>query len=119
YDLNGNRTQVVMPNGAIHFLAYTPADLDAGYTPPGNGSYTTTYDTDRRPLRSTWPSGRILNRGYDNGGRLTSVNYADATVAVLYPLADPTHRISSITPTPTADRPPHHKPLASHAPPPP
>jgi RHS repeat-associated protein len=95
YDANGNRTSITMPSGAVHGLGYTRVNLDNSYTPPGNPAYATSYDLDREWVRTTLPSGRAIDGGYDNGGRLLSVLYPEAGVFFAY--ADNTDRVSMLT----------------------
>jgi YD repeat-containing protein len=95
YDPNGNRTSITMPSGAVHGLGYTKVNLDNSYTPPGNPAYATSYDLDREWVRTTLPSGRAIDGGYDNGGRLLSVLYPEAGVAYTY--SDNTSRVATLT----------------------
>jgi RHS repeat-associated protein len=100
YDANGNPTAIIMPGGIVHSLTYTPIDLDATYTPPGNGSYARAYNVDRQLTSLTLPVGRVVHLGYDGGGRPTGLDYAEATVAFGY--SDASDRVTGVTRTPTA-----------------
>jgi RHS repeat-associated protein len=95
YDPNGNRTSITMPSGAVHGLGYTKINLDNSYTPPGNPPYGTTYNLDREWKRTTLPSGRAIDGGYDNGGRLHDVTYPEGAVALSY--FDNTDRVGTIS----------------------
>jgi len=96
YDANGNRTQVILPSGARHNLQYTPVDLDAGYTPPGNGSYLRTYNVDRQLARTTLPSGRAADRSYDAVGRVSGIADSEAVTGFEYFINDRTDRVARI-----------------------
>ena len=95
YDNNGNLTQITMPSGAIHGLGYTKLNLDNSYLPPGNPPYGTQYNLDREWVRTTLPSGRVIDGGYDNGGRLNDVTFPEGAVAMSY--FDNTDRVGTIT----------------------
>jgi RHS repeat-associated protein len=102
YDFNGNRTQITMPSGAAHTFTYTPVDLEASYTPPGNGSYVRGYNGDRALMRSALPSSRFVEPSYDPQRRITGVAYPEAAVAFGYATGDASERTSFITRTPVA-----------------
>ncbi len=95
YDANGNRTSITMPNGAIHQLGYNKVNLDNSYVPPGNPAYATGYNLDREWVRTTLPSGKTIDGGYDNGGRLHDVTYPEAAVSMTY--FDNTDRVGTLT----------------------
>ena len=97
HDNNGNLTQITMPNGAVHGLGYTKNNLDNSYTPPGNPAYASGYNLDREWKRTTLLSGRYIDGGYDNGGRLHDVTYPEVTVSMTY--FDNTDRVGTITRT--------------------
>jgi RHS repeat-associated protein len=101
HDNNGNVTSITMPSGAVHGLGYTKINLDNSYTPPGNPSYATGYNLDREWVRTTLPSGRAIDGGYDNGGRLHDVTYPEAAVAMTY--FDNTDRVGTLTRASVAD----------------
>jgi len=86
-----------MPSGAVHGLGYTKINLDNAYVPPGNLPYGTTYNLDREWNRTSLPSGRAIDGGYDNGGRLRDVTYPEGAVALSY--FDNTDRVGTITRT--------------------
>ena len=95
YDANGNRTSITMPNGAVHTLGYNKVNLDNSYTPPNNPAYATAYKLDREWVRTTLPSGKTIDGGYDNGGRLHDVTYPEGTVSMTY--FDNTDRVGTLT----------------------
>lgn len=101
YDAAGNTTSITMPNGAVHGLGYTKIHLDNSYTPPSNPSYGTKYNFDREWVRTTLPSGRAIDGGYDNGGRIQSTIYPEASIAFGY--TDNTDRVTTFSRTSTAD----------------
>jgi RHS repeat-associated protein len=85
YDRNGNRTGVTMPDGDAHALGYSAGDRLDRFTPAGSAtSQTRTYDADHDLKTTTLPGGREIERGYDAGGRPTSVAYLEATAAIAY-----------------------------------
>ena len=94
YDAHGNRTEVRKPSGAVHRTAHTALDDRRSYTPPGGESVTQSYDADQAPARTSLPSGRVIDTGYDGGGRAKGATYDEATVAVDY--ADATERPQTI-----------------------
>ncbi len=95
HDNNGNVTSITMPNGAVHGLGYTKINLDNAYGPPNNPVYGTQYNLDREWVRTSLPSGRTIDGGYDNGGRLRDVSYPEAAVSMTY--FDNTDRMGTIT----------------------
>src|SRR5574341_1122704 len=95
HDNSGNVTAITMPSGAVHGLGYTKITLDNSYMPPGNPAYGTQYNLDREWVRTTLPSGRTIDGGYDNGGRLHDVTYPEGTVALSY--FDNTDRVGTLT----------------------
>jgi YD repeat-containing protein len=97
YDPNDNRTSITMPNGAVHGLGCNRINLDNAYVPPGNPSYSTNYNLDREWTRTSLPSGRAIDGGYDNGGRLHDATYPEAAVSMTY--FDNTDRVGTITRT--------------------
>jgi RHS repeat-associated protein len=98
YDASGNRTKIVMPNMAEHRLGYSPVNLDNGYTPPANPSYTHGYSLDREWKRTTLPSGRQVTATYgDNTGRLETIAWWEGNVTFGY--QDNDDRVWSITRT--------------------
>ncbi|HEY3491247.1 MAG TPA: PASTA domain-containing protein [Candidatus Deferrimicrobiaceae bacterium] len=101
YDPAGNTISIRMPNGAVHGLGYTRINLDNAYTPPGNPSYGTKYNADREWVRTTLPSGRAIDGGYDNGGRIRSTVYPEASIAFGY--TDNTDRVMTFLRTSAAD----------------
>ena len=95
YDRNGNRTGVTMPDGDAHTLGYSAGDRLDRFTPAGSAlSQVRTFDADHALRRTTLPGGRVVERGYDTGGRATSVTYPEATATLAY--ADATRRPSAI-----------------------
>lgn len=100
YDANGNVTEIVLPSGARHTLGYTPLNLYASYTPPGNASYVRTLNVDRQLTKLTLPGGRITSQGYDNLGRVSSLSFQEATTGFEYLTDDLTDRVAKITSTP-------------------
>jgi RHS repeat-associated protein len=84
YDANSNLTQIIVPNGAVHSLNYTPGNLEAGYVPPENPAYASTYDTEQQLTNSTLPSGRTVQGIYNQSGDLEKATYPEATVDVTY-----------------------------------
>ncbi len=98
YDANGNRTQVIMPSGAVHQMEYTVTDLGAGYSPPGQTGYTNSYDLDGKLSRITLPGGRTIDNAQDSAGRITSTDYDIASIN--YGYSDNTTRISEISRNP-------------------
>jgi len=101
YDANGNRTSITMPIGAVHRLGYNKINLDNSYVPPNNPAYGTQYSLDREWVRTALPSGRAIDGGYDNGGRLHDVTYPDASVTLSY--FDNTDRVGMLTRTSATD----------------
>jgi RHS repeat-associated protein len=99
YDANGNNTRITMPNGAVHSLGYTAIDLSRDYTPPANPAYAWDYNLDQDWTGALLPSGRRIDAGYDDGGRLTARIYPEAGIGYHY--ADVTNRIQSIVRTST------------------
>jgi YD repeat-containing protein len=99
-----NRTQVAMPSGAVHELAFTALNQFAGYTPPGAGMLSRAYNLDRQRVRTTLPSGREQEVGYDPGGRPTGITYPEA--AVSFDFFGMTRQLTAITRTPTGGGPP-------------
>ncbi len=95
YDPNGNCTRITMPSGSVHTLGYNKVNLDNAYVPPGNLPYGTTYNLDREWKRTSLPSGRYIDGGYDNGGRLHDVTYPEGAVALSY--FDNTDRVGMLT----------------------
>jgi YD repeat-containing protein len=73
------------------------------YTPPGNGSYSSSFDADRGLIGAALPSGRQQSFGYDAGGRLLNATEPESTTALAYP--DVTGRPGTLTRTPTAGSP--------------
>ncbi len=86
-----------MPSGAVHGLGYTKINLDNAYVPPGNPPYGTQYNLDREWTRTSLPSDRAIDGGYDNGGRLHDVTYPEAAVSMTY--FDNTDRVGTLTRT--------------------
>ncbi|WP_293342304.1 RHS repeat domain-containing protein [Microcoleus sp. CAWBG58] len=84
YDANSNLTQIILPSGAVHSLNYTPGNLEAGYVPPENPAYASTYDTEQQLTNSTLPSGRTVRGIYNQSGDLERATYPEATVEVTY-----------------------------------
>ncbi len=95
HDNNGNLTSITMPSGAVHGLGYTKINLDNSYAPPGNPAYGTQYNLDREWVRTSLPSGRAIDGGYGNGGRLRDVTYPEAAVSMTY--FDNTDRVGTLT----------------------
>ncbi len=95
YDNNSNRTSITMASGAVHQLGYNKVNLDNAYLPPGNPPYGTQYNLDREWVRTSLPSGRAIDGGYDNGGRLRDVSYPEAAVSMTY--FDNTDRVGTLT----------------------
>lgn len=95
YDANGNRTSITMPSGAVHSLGYNKVNLDNAYVPPGNPGYATGYNLDREWVRTSLPSGRVIDGAHDNGGRLRDVTYSEGAVALSY--FDNTDRVGTLT----------------------
>jgi RHS repeat-associated protein len=97
YDPNGNRTSITMPSGAVHGLGYNKVNLDNAYVPPNNPAYGTQYNLDREWVRTTLPTGRAIDGGYDNGGRITATIYPEGAVTLSY--FDNTDRVGTLTRT--------------------
>jgi len=96
YDANGKRTQVILPNGSKHMLGYTPVNLYATYTTPGNDSYMRAYNVDRQLTRTTLPSGRFADQVYGATGRVNGISYPEAVTAFEYLDNDLTDRVAAI-----------------------
>lgn len=94
YDANGNTTGITMPSGVTHQLDYTEVDLPESYQPPGNNSYEKSYNRDRMLTQLTLPSGRKVKYEYDEGGRITGINYHP--VATTFDYQDLTNRVTGI-----------------------
>ncbi len=77
YDANGNLTNLTPPGRPAHSFTYSPVDLRASYSPPslGAGTWQTQYlyNADRQITRVTRPDGKIIELGYDSGGRLNTL----------------------------------------------
>jgi RHS repeat-associated protein len=101
HDNNGNVTSITMPSGSVHTLGYNKVNLDNSYVPPNNPTYATSYNLDREWVRSQLPSGRAIDGGYDNGGRLRDVTYPEAGVTLSY--FDNTDRVGTLTRTSATD----------------
>src|SRR3990172_8058363 len=95
YDANGNRTSITMPSGAVHSLGYNKVNLDNANVPPGNPGHATGYNLDREWVRTSLPSGRVIDGAHDNGGRLRDVTYSEGAVALSY--FDNTDRVGTLT----------------------
>ncbi|PZS04571.1 MAG: hypothetical protein DLM69_01740 [Candidatus Chloroheliales bacterium] len=97
YDQNGNRTQVIMPNGSVHGLGYTTLGQLAVYTPTGSAPYVTTYNLAGERSQVTMPDGRAETYTRDSGDRFSGLSYPEANIAFAY--TDNTDRPSLITRT--------------------
>lgn len=85
YDPHGNLTDLRMPSGALHGLGYNSLNLLSGYTPPGSlQPYAWTYNRDRQVTQKTLPSGKAISMNYDDAGRATQTQYAEAAVEGRY-----------------------------------
>jgi len=99
YDANGNRTQITMPNGAVHTLGHTTINLGNSYTPPENLPYTWEYSLDQEWRQTILPGGRIVDSAYEEvGARHLGIVYPEATVSLNY--SDLTDRVRHIIRTP-------------------
>ena len=88
YDVNGNVTSITPPSKPTHRFDYTPVNLMQDYIPPSveTGSVKTTYsyNLDKQLMLVSRPDGTDINVTYDVVGRITSVSYPQATVALSY-----------------------------------
>lgn len=84
YDADGNLTTVTMPNGAQHLLGRSTFGGMIGYTPPGAGTVAQSYNVDRQRVAVNLPDGRSLATSYGPGGRVQTVDYAEASVGFSY-----------------------------------
>jgi len=78
YDANGNLTSLTPPGKPAHTFTYNAVDLATAYIPPtvtGSGATSTnyTYNADQQVTQITRPDGGVLDYGYDNAGRLSTL----------------------------------------------
>ena len=83
YDNNGNMTVLVNPNLVSHGFSYTANDQRKAYDTPISGSYTYTYDKDRRLSSVTYPSGQGIGNFYLDGN-LDSTVTPEGTISYSY-----------------------------------
>ncbi len=96
YDDNGNLVSITTPTGTTHSLEFTANDARAAYLPPGSEtSYAWTYDLDGAVIETTLPDGRIVERAYDSGGRVSGLSYDAASTSFAY--HDPTDLLAETT----------------------
>ena len=100
YDNNGNMTQLTMPDGAQHTQSYSLLNQRLAYTPPGNLAHRFTYNDDRSLASVTLPGGRVLTHTYDGVGRVTGLNYPEASNTFGFAADNLMDRVNTITRTP-------------------
>ena len=66
YDANGNMTVLTNLSNVDHLFGYNGVDLNAFYTTPLSGSYSYSYDKDRRLVQKDFPSGKSIYWDYTN-----------------------------------------------------
>ncbi|ABW66652.1 NHL domain-containing protein [Desulfosudis oleivorans] len=66
YDANGNMTVLTNPSNVDHLFGYNGVDLKSFYTTPLSGSYSYSYDKDRRLVQKDFPSGQSIYWDYTN-----------------------------------------------------
>jgi RHS repeat-associated protein len=87
YDANGNVISIMPPGRPEHAFNYTPVDLLEEYLPPDVGVQRLThytYNIDRQLTKVIRPDGAAIDLGYDSAGRLSAVNYPNATISMSY-----------------------------------
>ena len=103
HDDHGNLTDLQMPTQVVHQLAQDALDRADTYTPPGGADpYDLDHDVDRLPDLLTLPSGRTVDYAFESpeeGSRLLTVTYDEATVSHDYD--DATARLGTLSRTPT------------------
>jgi RHS repeat-associated protein len=99
YDASGNVIGITPPGRPNHAFNYTTVDLLKDYTPLdigiGDTSTRYTYNIDRQLTNVIRPDGATINYGYDNAGRLSTINYPQGTTSLSYDAA--TGNLKSIT----------------------
>ena len=79
------------PRRGAHEFAYTPVDLEEGYTPPNAGfsprDTTRDYNLDRQLELESRPDGRTVDNVYKPNGQLERVDHSQGSVTYTY---DPT-----------------------------
>ncbi len=85
YDANGNVTVLTTPVPADHSFGYNKVNLNTDYSPPLSSSYTFEFDKDRRPTRTVFPSGKVLENIYESGlNRLESIQTPEGPIEFSY-----------------------------------
>lgn len=77
YDLNGNRTQLVYPDGRTVTYTYDADNRLDSLLDWSRGLTDYDYDEAGRLITTTLPNGVVSVNGYDDADRLTSLRYVD------------------------------------------
>ena len=86
------------PGRPAHTFSYTSVDFTEDYVAPDVGVSRTTdyaYNLDKQLTRITRPDGKVLDFGYDTGGRLSLMALPRGTVQYVYNAA--TGKVSGVT----------------------
>ncbi|MCD4743039.1 MAG: sugar-binding protein, partial [Desulfobacteraceae bacterium] len=71
YDKNGNMTVLTNPDTIDHIFGYNKVSLWNNYITPLSGSYSYTYDKDRRLIQKDFPSGKAIYFDYSDPDNLS------------------------------------------------
>jgi YD repeat-containing protein len=82
YNVNGERTQVNLPEGITTSFSYDDAGRLHVITDAKNHTTTYDFDSNGRPLSAKWNDGRQIVRGYDDNDNLTSITDPNGTVTI-------------------------------------
>jgi len=83
YDKNGNMTMLSNPSTINHGFGFNLVNLNDTYQTPLSGSYQYLYDKDRRLIRTTFPSGALINNIYDKT-RLMQIQTPEGNIDFTY-----------------------------------
>jgi RHS repeat-associated protein len=83
YDGNGNMTVLTDPSNVDHGFGFNLVNRNSSYQTPLSGSYTYSYDKDRRLIRTTFPSGAHINNIY-NTTQLIQIQTPEGNIDFTY-----------------------------------